>query len=204
LKSVLNDSLANFHISQAELEWTAIAYCHFLAPRYQWTNRFGDTYSFDDLSLELLTRPWSTSSCGAIHRLESLISILDADQVYPIISPTVRERLRTTLRLIVRHVCESQRSDGCWTPSWHTGLLVDQMRQHDSTTSFRDTLAECFITTGHMADWLSTIPRAFAADPVVSDRASEWLRDYLRRNTTPYWSAFCPMTHALHALYKPP
>jgi hypothetical protein len=59
LRDVLCDSVANFHLKQAELNWTALAYILYLPPSRKWVNRYGEQYSFDDVVRNLLHRPLS-------------------------------------------------------------------------------------------------------------------------------------------------
>lgn len=50
LNDVLADSIAEFHLAQHELAWTAIVYAVYLSPGSQWTNKYGETYGFNELA----------------------------------------------------------------------------------------------------------------------------------------------------------
>lgn len=67
VNSVIVSSLANFHPGQ-ELEFTAVAYSRWLPPHKQWRNRFGDVFSFDDLTSAILSKPIDSSSCLGLTR----------------------------------------------------------------------------------------------------------------------------------------
>src|SRR5207302_3298465 len=67
LRDVLDDSLANFHLGQKELAWTALAYALYLPPVKSWINRYGERFGFDQLVSEMLDRPLDAESCGGTH-----------------------------------------------------------------------------------------------------------------------------------------
>src|SRR6185437_11410072 len=101
LKDVLQDSLANFDMHQKELEWTGMAYALYLPPLRQWRNRFGQSFSFDDLTEELLGRSLLHSPCGGSHRLILLTTLHRLDKQHPILSAKVRIELDQFLKKAV-------------------------------------------------------------------------------------------------------
>ena len=46
---LVNESVANFALSQHELSWSAIAYAAYLPPKTEWKNRFGERTTFSQL-----------------------------------------------------------------------------------------------------------------------------------------------------------
>lgn len=48
-RDLLAESIANFSFEQDELSWTAHAYATYVAPKREWTDRFGKTTTFSEL-----------------------------------------------------------------------------------------------------------------------------------------------------------
>ncbi len=67
VRAVLDDSIANFYIEQRELAWTAIAYSLYLPPSREWSNRYGERTTFNELAEKLLSSPLEKNSCGGLH-----------------------------------------------------------------------------------------------------------------------------------------
>ena len=74
LRDLLRDSVQNFHLQQKELPWTAIAYSLYPSVGPRWTNRFGESFGWDDLTEALLAAPLERGSCGGTHLLYALTS----------------------------------------------------------------------------------------------------------------------------------
>lgn len=64
LRELLRDSIANFHLQQEEIPWTAIAYTLYLPPQRAWVNKLGERTTFDELAEAVIAVPPHKSSCG--------------------------------------------------------------------------------------------------------------------------------------------
>jgi hypothetical protein len=100
IREVLADSIANFCLQQQELAWTAVAYALYLPPSRSWSNRFGETTSFDDLTNALLDFPMVDASCAGTHLAYALSVIARVDEESVPQRPAGAEKSR----LVVDHV----------------------------------------------------------------------------------------------------
>jgi hypothetical protein len=209
---VLRDSTANFNLQQDELEWTGLAYALYLPPHSkQWTNRYKETYSFDDLVNELINRPLGKPGCILIHRLYTLTHIMRVNDLFAILSVPVRQRLEQFIRAWVHVATQTQLGDGSWTPNW--SFSVEYARLHCLFSS-QDTLEHRILVTGHLAEWLTYVPERYGSDDNTLQNARRWLLQTLQArhqltsiadNSFPLdRSNICPLTHsAIAALHIP-
>ncbi|AGA28492.1 hypothetical protein Sinac_4293 [Singulisphaera acidiphila DSM 18658] len=198
LQDVLQDSLANFDLHQKELEWTGLAYALYLPPLRQWKNRFGDRYSFDDLTNELLSRSLVHSACGGSHRLILLTILHRADKEHQILSEDVRGRLEEFLRGAVKLAVSTQRPDGTWPIDWIHGLIPDGAPQNWSA---KDTLGADILIGGHVIEWFFNMPEALQPPRKTLEAALKAVRSRVctldERN---FFADFCPNSHALRVV----
>lgn len=189
IADAVRSSVATF-VEAQEVEWSLLAYLHYLPPETRWRNRWGDVFSFDSLAQRLVARPLGEGPCSGTHALAVLESMLHADQAYDIISDAttraVREYLLHAGHMLARH----QHRDGWWTASWASdsppaGFLT-------GTIELR--------VTGHHLEWLLQTPEYARIEPWRIRRAIKWCRMQLaqadvhdvRRN-------ICAYTHATRA-----
>jgi len=200
LREVLRDSIANFHLKQREIEWTALAYTLLLPPTTQWFNRFGERYTFDSLSDELLARDFRSSSCAGTHLLYGLTFIARADEEVPLLSKAVRHRVRERIDRAARLAVERQRPDGAWDGEWFVG---PELGQKYWPPSLPPTLEQRVIVTGHVAEWMLYLPAEFQVDRGPLQRASWWLFGELKRlGSEGQAQQFCACTHAVCVLRR--
>jgi hypothetical protein len=197
LRDVLQDSIATFDPSQQESEWTAIAYAFYVPPRAEWTNRFGQTFSFDDLALGLMARPLERRSCGGAHCLQALSGILSVDAEQAVLSPTVRDKTSRFVESALARVLATQGRDGSWEVQWAKGLVRDPAPAGWS----REPNAEStLLATGHIAEWMIGLPAGIQPHASAFHRAIEWIRPRIARlDGDAYFAAHCPYTHAIAA-----
>ncbi len=200
LKSAMADSLANFHLKQKELQWTAIAYALYLPPRKEWFNKFGERHTFDDLVNRLLVAPVEDSSCAGTHLGYALTLLYRADRTLaPILSQSVRNRLRQRLVRTVAAAIETQSQDGSWSGEWGRGLY-----SHSDQTPSTDVadMNGRLLVTGHLSEWLLYLPEEFGVPDDCLRRAGLWLRSRLEDvpGNPIKEDAVCPYTHAACAL----
>lgn len=198
LRDLLNDSIANFHLRQVELSWTAEAYALYLPPQRRWTNRFGERFSFDDLARELLARPFNEASCFGMHLIRSLTTIHRVDASAAILSADARAAVTRRLSGLSLACAASQTADGGWPLDWHG---AGPMRRHGLTVA--ETASNRLLMTAHVAEWLLILPASMRAPPELRRRAARWL---LGRLATADGQAqlndFCAYSHAAHALRR--
>jgi len=156
---LVRDSLARFD-SQQELPWTAEALARYLAPCRRWTNRFGETYSFDDLVDLLVERPTRSPACYGTHIPYALICLSRIDNQTPILNANSRRRVRSYLLRLSQCLEDVQQTDGSWG--------IDSMRIfRNPNTSRGERVFEqgaafkriaTLICTGHHLEWISLAP----------------------------------------------
>ena len=199
-RDILRDSIANFHLLQEELEFTAIAYALCLPPNRAWTNKLGEIYTFDDLVEVIMRRELNGSHCLGAHLVEAMIYIHRVDsEVDPILSETWRGRLQQRLDKIATTILEGQADDGSWGPQWHYGLLSESAR-HRTPSDIEP--VKRLLATGHITQCIALMsPERNPLNSSVLRRAVSWLnhttaavdREFIRTN-------FCPCCHAAWCL----
>lgn len=200
LLNVLQDSMANFHLKQTELEWSAVAYAKYLAPvTRQWTNRYGESYTFDSLAMEILNRPWERQSCGGLHCLMSLSALYRVDREHKILTNSVRTEVRAKLLEFAKIAISRQAENGSFHPGWTipAGHLEfgDLPYRHQTISQDAYVLA-----TGHACEWLLELKRDDDFD--IPDKqltnAVSWLSMMLKQSTAAVrWKSFCAWSHAV-------
>jgi hypothetical protein len=198
VRSLLEDSLACFDMKQ-EIEWTALAYALYLPPKATWTDKFGRTFSFDDLADELLSRAFDRSgiACDGTHLLYSLTVLLRSDEIAPILSGESRRRVTARLRDVSARVVAGQEADGSWSVGWY--------RSGDRTAAPGSTggpQPQKVLVTGHHIEWLLLLPRDLRPDEDCLRRGSSWLGDQLQSAPAEtIRKNYCPYSHAGKILF---
>ena len=195
LRDVLADSLANFHLRQAELEWTAVAYALYLPPHRRWHNRFGEEFTFELLCAELMDRPLSEASCTGLHLLHTLTVLHCVHQHTPILSDERASLLEGYLRTCVRHLSKQQCADGSWAPNWQHGLFNEH--SHADSESVEHSRNDKVLVTGHIAEWMLRLPPDMRLEATSLRSAAGWLlRAMQLASPEDLRERFCPYTHA--------
>ena len=155
VREVLSDSLAQFHLEQEELAWTAYAYALYLPPQSRWQNRYAEDFSFDDVAEELLARPLGKASCCGTHIVFALTAIFHADSAFPILKPSVRQRIEERLREWLEIIVVTQLPDGGWLAAWWQPSVVP----NQSTARLAAVPAHGdLLATSHLMEWLYMFP----------------------------------------------
>ena len=205
LGDVIADSVANFHLKQRELAWTAIAYAHYLPPVSRWKNRYGESFSFDDVAKALFSRPVNREPCCGTHNIMAAMTLTRVDDVCPILSAAARQALDTQFRTVVVAILSAQKSDGTWLPNWYdaTTLPIDQRKERPEVFTDPNDL---LLATSHLAECLLYSPYEPVPLEPALDRAVPWLKHRLdAASDTEIEANFCPYSHAALAvaLYEP-
>jgi len=197
LADLLLDSIACFELHQDEIEWTAIAYALYLPPRREWTNKFGERFSFVDLAGELLTRDLRQSSCCGTHILEAMLTMLRVDtEVTPILNATTRAALRRRLSALFRSALQTQCAHGSWPSDWWD-VTVSRASCSCGQGSGNDQIAHSLLATSHLTQMFISMPRR---EPIMERcvvRACTWLYEILERADSEFVQEnFCACSHA--------
>lgn len=196
---LLFDSIAEFHLGQKELEWTALAYLLYLPPVDSWENRFGERYSFDDLAKELLARPFGESSCFGMHLIYSLTILARVDARTPVLSQPIRTRVSLRLKKLVEVCVATQHLDGSWPLDWH--YATDLNGPSPSKLAPPPTPSNRLLAAGHIAEWLLVLPEELQPPPETKRKLASWLYSRLIESVPAgQVMEFCAYTHALYAV----
>ena len=198
VQDLLNDSLANSHLKQEELAWTAVAYAQYLPPARSWSNKFGTTLTFDDVARVLLSSSLAEASCGGLHNIAAISQIMKSHQRHPILSAGVAGDAESYLKQCVAAAVQAQFPDGSWNPSWIHEFEPDAPRH-----AADETLRSKLLVTGHLLEWLLKLPAAERPPGDVLQKASDYLAERLGVMTSEeITDQFCPVTHAILSLRR--
>ncbi|WP_145179226.1 hypothetical protein [Gimesia aquarii] len=197
VKDVLKQSVARFHLKQKELEWSAIGFSCYLKKSGPYKNKYGESWCFDDLAKELLSRDFSEASCGGVHRLEALISIYFADKRHFLLSKNMRSRVKNMIVGKMTQAIKSQSPSGYWTIHWWRN---DNSPAPPQSTAFANSDTGRLLATSHLAELLMRLPSDLVNQHEKRnsvERAANWLVPQLKDLTSEQIQAtFCPCSHA--------
>jgi hypothetical protein len=194
VRDLLADSLSNFNLRQAEIEWSAMAYALYLPPRRAWADKFGTVTTFDDLADELMQRHYDHHACGGTHLLYALTILLRADAQEPVLTDAVRSRVHDHLARAVREVIRSQAPDGTWDWRWHEETAPPDRRGGDRPGAIDP---EVLRLTGHHLEWLMLLPTDLLPPRAVFAKAVRPLLVHLGSDPQEkIGSNYCPYSHA--------
>lgn len=196
LRHVLEDSIANFHLAQQELQWTALAYSLYLPPQTHWANKFGERTTFNDLADTLLSLALEDSSCAGTHLVFALTVMYRVDQEHhPILSAGMRARVKERLWAYTAAAINTQEQDGSWPLDWHR-LLARPLTNTGLAPDLGDPNGRLLVT-GHLAEWLLYVPEEFSVPDDCLSRAGSWLLSKLKEvSDDAAVELICPYTHA--------
>jgi len=146
IADMVTDSVARFTIRQ-ELPWTAEAYARYIPTARTWTNRFGDTYTFDDVVAAMLDQPIGAGTCLGIHIVYALTCLFRISESHGILSGKSRDRIAARLREVSAILERSRLSGGYWPARWEPGIKVAG-----------DDPLFCLPSTGHHLEWIALAP----------------------------------------------
>lgn len=191
IADLISESVANFTFKQGEMNWTAIAYAHYLPPNTHWTDRFDRTTTFSELTEHLIETGLEKQSCGGLHMFQAVAAIESADAKHGILDRKTRIRCRNFVRELLNKAKASQNEDGSWNNRWH-------VITSDATESIEETsLTDRIIVTGHMLELLHNLDGSVDTRMIVG--ATRWLYETLQQDV-PKDVGVCPLTHALNGV----
>lgn len=198
VRDLLLRSLGDFHLGQAEISWSTLAYVRYLPPQLSWKNRLSEEFTFDQLAKALMGRSLSSESCRGTHLVIAMTHLLLADGELSILSGDVRTRLKSHLRMRVREAVESQLADGSWPVNWTSTAFhskSDQQFTPPTTASAR------LLVAGHLLEWFHFLPQDLKPSDSTVKLGISWLWSRLNSASKEGMSSeFCAFTHAILAL----
>lgn len=190
VRDLLDDSLASFTLEQQELAWTAIAYALFLPGNRSWSNRFQESFRFDDLVDKLLNRPLDSPdvSCGGLHIVQALAIIWYVHTGHrSMLSRRIERQLQEYLHDFTRKAVRTQADQGYWEIDW---FKKEHLKPNE-------TFDNRIIATSHMIEVLSLLPSEFTVPDEVFSRAGLWLKHcLLEARPEQIEENFCPCIHS--------
>ena len=194
VSALRDDLVANFTL-EGEIAWDAVALAYY-NDTPNWTNKYGKTFSFDDLVGELDAREPGLEACGGTHHLLASTTLVKIDRRKPILSDAARRRTIAGLARRVAQVRASQRDDGSWDLDWPNGGAETTDRH---PPSFGDSL----IVTGHLLEWLILLPEELRPDAEVYRKGARWVASALPTvgdDPAEIDRLYCPLIHATRSL----
>ncbi|HET6881151.1 MAG TPA: hypothetical protein VFI31_13405 [Pirellulales bacterium] len=224
LEDVLRDCLANFQLS-GEFEWSVLGLIRYSPSDHVWENRFGESYTLDDIVRALIAKPLSSASCGGTHTLFTLGAIAQISSLHRGLSREVADLLDRYLCATLNHVIETQLADGSFDPKWYCSVetaawyqgLVTKVRRELPDRAWLATgagRAACIeplspmvektqkvLATGHHLEWIGLLPSREQPSREPIEKAAQFLHDSLiSAEDEQIEASFCPYSHALSAL----
>ncbi|MGO9110691.1 MAG: hypothetical protein ACLP9L_15835 [Thermoguttaceae bacterium] len=196
LADVLQDTIMQFNWDQ-ELEFVGCSLALWLAPERSWSNQFGETFTFDELTERLLDTPLGKGCCGGCHVPYTIVTILRVDEQYSILSPGVRQRAISWLRQLSETLKRNQLPDGSWERDWGNS---GQKRP-----IFKDPVLDQITLIGHHLEWMALVPNEYRLPKESVERAAICLGKQIDLlPPLPYRSfkAALPCSHAAKALCR--
>jgi hypothetical protein len=200
LNEALEDCIANFYLKQDELPFTAVALSLYLPPEKEWTNRYAERCTFDDLAVEICSRRFRGSCCAGSHLLYAAMILYRVDLQEPILSPPMRVQVRGYLRQALDALVTMQLQDGSWGIDWFASV-PGQEDLRETQWSPLDSPRGRLLATSHLTEWILYLPPEFEPPQDVLQRAGIWLLHRLEEakdNTDD--APLCPYTHAVTVL----
>lgn len=176
-RAIVEQSLRDFSLNQAEPEWSSLAYALFLPPTHRWVTSEGQEMTFDRLARRLMREEPSEGVCSGNHRLHALVVFLRIDDRMAaegkarILSPGSRRRIVDYLRGITATFVRHQHADGFWNGNWPTATPAGS----EPTDADDDRLSDRLIVTGHVLEWWSLAPEEIQPPRPVAVAAGQWL-----------------------------
>jgi hypothetical protein len=176
---------------QQELEFTAVAYGHYVRGGASWLNRFGQRYTLEDVAAQVLALAPARRACYGTHVPYALVILWRAGEEAGVLSAAMRQRLWERMQYFSRRLVQTQRAAGWWDASWAGPISGGQ------------DLEELVTCPGHHLEWLALAPAEVCPPLEVVRRAAQQLFAFLREPDVRVLSAakqYAPTSHAARAL----
>jgi hypothetical protein len=117
IADILQDTIMNFGWDK-ELEFVGCSLAYWLPPEKSWSNKFGETFTFDDLMERLLDVPLGKGCCGGTHVPYTVVTLLRVDEQVPILELKTKTKAESWLKYVVGVLEKTQKPDGTWLRDW--------------------------------------------------------------------------------------
>ncbi len=193
---LLSDSLRRMHLDRLEYEWAIISYARYVFPEKQFTNKFGDRLTVNQLVDEAITPAMGLGPCNGLHRLEALAVLLRADEQARALRPDTKQKMLAHMKQVSDLLTQSQTSAGYWTRQWPQGAAASAPAKGAGGDIY-----DQILVTGHHLEWLALAPESVQPPRETIVRAGQWLaRTLLELDQKDLEAAYGPYTHAARAL----
>ena len=197
VRELLADSIARFSIEQ-EMEFTALAFCRWLPPQTSWTNRFGRTYTFDNIAQCLCNQKLGSGSCNGVHVFHALTLMLAVHDQTPILGEFAVAQIRARLHEVQLLLEANELTSGGWSADW----AASKNEEIEGEQSWSKRLSR-ISSTGHHLEWMAQLPDGERMSaPIIQRAVQALIRDIKsmspaeRENFKHFW----PLSHAARAL----
>jgi len=176
-RAVVEQSLRDFSLNQAEYEWSALTYALLLPPSRQWYTSEGQQVSFDLLARRIMRQELPQGVCSANHRLHALVMFLRVDDILEsegqrrILSPAARKSIESYLSDATARLVAHQHPDGFWNFQWNEQTPASS----EPSTVEGDRLSDRIIATGHALEWWALAPEHLHPPRSVLASAGQWM-----------------------------
>jgi hypothetical protein len=170
-RDMVEQSLRDFSLNQAEYEWSAMTYALILPPTTQWITSEKQLVDFDLVANRIMRESLPRGVCMAQHRLYTLVIFLRVNEQFSILSDATRERTLQFLGDATKRLVAHQHEDGFWNDEWPYAAPLTR----EPTARDGDRLTERILATGHVMEWWAMAPEQVhpPRDRLVA--AGQWL-----------------------------
>ena len=174
-RALLDQSLADFSLNQAEYEWSVLAYALWLPPG-AWRSSEGQEITFDRLAERVMRERLPDGVCSANHRLYALVALLRVDGALAregrrLLSPPARARVEAFLARATALLARHQHPQGFWNFDWPLATPASA----EPTAAEGDRLGDRIIATGHALEWWALAPSDLLPPRATLERAAGWV-----------------------------
>jgi hypothetical protein len=195
LADVLRYSLNRFSLGQ-ELEFTACACAYYLPPRSTWTNRFGQTFSFDVLARALLDQEPGRGACAGAHVPVALATLWNINNQCRLLSQKTRRSIERYFRDLSITLSSTQHSRGYWDSDAIDGkprLVIPDYPIELRAAGI----------VGHHLEWISMVSADMRPVEAVVRQAVDYVTGQVGAIGGQYAHDprnYCPISHAAYGL----
>jgi hypothetical protein len=184
VNDLLMDAMKRYRLDEKwESEWTSLAILLLSDSNLgNWTNKFGETVSREDVVSQLFERQLVARACFGCHVPSALC--LARSRVNGLSRGTT-DKIDMYLRSAIRAVSASQLSDGSISPAWRLSLCRDKdfrsLVQNANDGSRRSdnrnwSTEQKQVCTAHTLEWLISVSKELDVDEDLIRKAGVFLR----------------------------
>jgi len=193
VRALLDRAMLHFHRDQHEYEWSLISYARYVFPELDWTTKYGERVTVDEVVDELIEQDPRNGICGGTHRLEALVVLNRVDEQYNVLPRRTKRKLLGHLQEMSRRLVASQYPDGQWGKNWSLG--AEALEQDPGL------IDDQILATGHHLEWLALAPPEIQPPRETIIRAGQWIaRTMNDMEQADLHRRYGPFTHAARAL----